>query len=904
MSRGKKLLGLALGKSESDNKNDVFDFKNDDNDPWESYNKWRANTEHLEKIHNTYKVEYTPERSSKNSSTIISSSSISWKPDEDNIDSDISNSNSTSKSEILSLEEIQNIQNNLPPLNHSQADLDETQDIQNNLSTLNHSHRDLDEIQNIPSNLLTLNCDQTNLNQPEQGSSRIQILSNVILTPTSSNNNQEHLVSIKNCEIATSKRNARIWDKKDRCPFCYKDVTNFSRHLFRNHKNEESVINILNFSKGSKDRKKYIDFLRKEGNFSAFYENKVRPVQRPTSNLSKKEDFLPCIYCKGLYKTKSLGRHSKKCFFNSNQSMTQIRHASEAQTILAFTESRRTFLNRLRLKTEVFPTMHADRISLNGKKDPIICQYAEDYLRKHKRPHIKNLVANKIRELGRFLIPMKEIYKIDNMLDALKPENYDKVVSAVRIISGYNETDKSFQAPSLALHFKTILLSVCSAAKTLLLKKDPILPVTDYDNILKKLKDFRELVDYNWKFEMGSLALKDLNEKCSTRPKKIPISNDIILFKDYCYALGTKAIISLRKYPYNLKLFKDLIEVTLALTILINRKRIGDVQYLKQNTYHESENNFQKDCFDVLTDVEKEISKNFKRVVTIGKGSKPVPILFPRKIQEYIEVIFEVRNKTDFIPTANPYLFALPGSTTKWIDGSRVLRKFAANCGAENPLTLTSSRLRKQIATVLQILNLNEIEMEQVASFMGHTKKTHEEFYRLPQELFQTSKIAKLLLMMERGVNKDDQGKSLEQLDIELETDELLEIQEKTKDASTSNMVESNTTFENEDLVSTQEIKRQQIKKLATFIRANAGRKSIPAHYFKQVAERARVLEDFYRYKILDFDIEKSEVQQKRPVVWCNSEEILEEVIQRRRLVGNYVMKIMADGGQGFLKCV
>ncbi|KAJ8938183.1 hypothetical protein NQ314_011591 [Rhamnusium bicolor] len=90
-------------------------------------------------------------------------------------------------------------------------------------------------------------------------------------------------------------------------------------------------------------------------------------------------------------------------------------------------------------------------------------------------------------------------------------------------------------------------------------------------------------------------------------------------------------------------------------------------------------------------------------------------------------------------------------------------------CGAKCPERITSSRLRKQIATVLQILSLNEVEIEQVASFIGHTKKTHEEFYRLPQEVFQTSKIAKLLLvLMETGFGKDDQGKTIEEIDFEL----------------------------------------------------------------------------------------------------------------------------------------
>lgn len=92
--------------------------------------------------------------------------------------------------------------------------------------------------------------------------------------------------------------------------------------------------------------------------------------------------------------------------------------------------------------------------------------------------------------------------------------------------------------------------------------------------------------------------------------------------------------------------------------------------------------------------------------------------------------MLEIRSKTTFVLRDNPYLFAQVNNSNQWINGSSILRKYAVVCGAQHPLSLTSSRLRKQIATVLQILNLTEVEMEQIASFMGHTRKTHEQFYR------------------------------------------------------------------------------------------------------------------------------------------------------------------------------
>ncbi|KAK4880859.1 hypothetical protein RN001_004178 [Aquatica leii] len=571
----------------------------------------------------------------------------------------------------------------------------------------------------------------------------------------------------KECSL----RKGKVWDKKDCCPYCNLDVTNFSRHLFRNHLNEEDVKAIAALPKGNNTRKHMINFLRKQGNFSILNNRLIRPVQRPTSAGKIKTspgDYLPCKYCKGLYKIKSLKRHAKKCFFNVEKK-AGIKYSSEGQTMIAFTESRQTFLDRLRLKTEVFDTMHADRISLTGKSDTLICQYAENYLRKHKRPHIKNAVSNKVRELGRLLIPLQDIYGINSMLEALIPENFDKVVAAARIVSGYDDTTKTFQAPTFALHLRTSLLGVCIAAKSLLLKKDTVLPVTDYEAALKNIKRFSELVQSNWQFAMGSLALKDLNEKNSAKPQTIPVTQDVIAFKDYTYQIAETCMSNLKININDIESFKKLTEAILALTIVLNRKRVGDVQYAKLEAYNRDlVSTNQEECLEALTENEISLSKHFKRVVTIGKGNKPVPILFSRKAQEYMNTLLLVREKTDFVPKENPFLFALIRTSSKWVNGSTVLRKFAENCGAKNPSTLTSSRLRKQIATVLQILNLNENEMEQVAKFMGHTKKTHEEFYRLPQDVFQTAKIAKLLLMMEKGVGAENKGRTLNEIDLEL----------------------------------------------------------------------------------------------------------------------------------------
>lgn len=64
-------------------------------------------------------------------------------------------------------------------------------------------------------------------------------------------------------------------------------------------------------------------------------------------------------------------------------------------------------------------------------------------------------------------------------------------------------------------------------------------------------------------------------------------------------------------------------------------------------------------------------------------------------------------------------------------------------------------------------------ELEQLAAFMGHTQKTHTEWYRLPSDIYQTAKISKVLLLAQR--NGIDQYKNCSLSDICLSNDDIIE---------------------------------------------------------------------------------------------------------------------------------
>lgn len=91
---------------------------------------------------------------------------------------------------------------------------------------------------------------------------------------------------------------------------------------------------------------------------------------------------------------------------------------------------------------------------------------------------------------------------------------------------------------------------------------------------------------------------------------------------------------------------------------------------------------------------------------------------------------------------------------------------------------------------------MSQSDVEQLATFMGHTLSVHNKDYRLPDDVFQTAKIAKLLLLMERGEAGKYKGKCLEEIDLNLE--ENLDIGESDED--NINSLDVNINKQNDEL--------------------------------------------------------------------------------------------------------
>lgn len=384
------------------------------------------------------------------------------------------------------------------------------------------------------------------------------------------------------------------------------------------------------------------------------------------------------------------------------------------------------------LHFQVFDIMRGDEISFVAKKDLLIAQFGESYLKKHKRERSEYVCSSRMRELSRLLIAYRQITNNDTVQfkDILKPKNFDNILASTRKITGYDPQKKTFVAASLGMHLGTYLKLACEELIHLILKESPGFIChsrEESQNWLSDIANFQKLVESRWNIEISSLANKNLQEKRWNKPLLVPLVSDVKIFREETLKIANDCQLTFQNNTDSVQSFKLLVECTLALVILFNRRRIGDVQYLKISNYMaEQKSNF-ADFENALSHTEKVLATRYKRVLNSGKGSRQVVILVPPNLQQFITTILQYRGK--YVSKENEYVFSHPKSKLQYVQGDVAIRNLTKKMNLQHPDAISSNKLRKHIATVSQILNLSKEEMKQFSKFMGHTEKTHADFY-------------------------------------------------------------------------------------------------------------------------------------------------------------------------------
>lgn len=562
-------------------------------------------------------------------------------------------------------------------------------------------------------------------------------------------------------EIKKKKKDGkRVWDKAHYCVYCKKSNLKIARHLETKHIDERDVAHAFSFPVRSQERKKLLESLRNKGDWLHNLEvlkkgnGEIVTWKQPSANSSlNNNDYLPCQLCFGMFKKRDLWRHNKTCREKKEDSGmgTQRQRLQTVSSSLLPTEKSSQGLQN------IIHNMLQDRVTAQVRSDEMICKYGEAlYARKGREKSQHRYIAQKMRELGRFVLAAKEIQKkIKGLKDLCDPTKFNLAIAAARKVSNYNSEKTEYGKPSTAVKIGFSLKAATEAWIGHCLMESDIISE-------KKTKKFKELLDKMWSHYVSTNAHSSMEQRKWNNDDSVPLTKDIVTLQNYLRKIEDEAKNDLRQIV-TVAAYKRLSESLLAQVIVFNKKREGEASRITLDMYLKADTGqVNKDIYQTLSPVEKILSQRLTRMVTRGKRGRKVPVLFLERTKDSINFMIELREKVG-IHQDNPFLFANIGTTTN-IRGCDCLRKFSLECKVDNPELLRSTKLRKHVATLCQLLDLSNQELEQVAKFMGHDIRVHCNYYRQTDKTFQVAKVGKLLFAMEHGAEAL-QGNSLQTLD-------------------------------------------------------------------------------------------------------------------------------------------
>ncbi|KAH3690237.1 hypothetical protein DPMN_192405 [Dreissena polymorpha] len=289
---------------------------------------------------------------------------------------------------------------------------------------------------------------------------------------------------------------------------------------------------------------------------------------------------------------------------------------------------------------------------------------------------------------------------------------------------------------------------------------------------MDKYESFLKMYKIKWKSSISSRALHSLANIKYNKPKYLPLVEDVVILNKFLKKKADAVVhtVETEKHSAN---YPDFAKVCLAQLILFNRRRSGEAQRMTVEQYQMAKIGGKVDPVvkSILTELEKKLCETHLRVEIRGKKGRKVPVLFTTDMQRNIEVLLKMRSGAGI--SNGGLLFATPGNQKKPYRGTDALRKMADSCGMKDPALITSTNLRKQLATLAQILNLKENSQDLLATFQGHDIRIHREFYRLPENVLQVAKMSKVLRCINNGSISKYSGCDFE--DITFNPDEAVE---------------------------------------------------------------------------------------------------------------------------------
>ena len=546
------------------------------------------------------------------------------------------------------------------------------------------------------------------------------------------------------------------YNKKQYCLYCKKAISKLARHLEFAHSQQPDVARAFSFNKRSRERRDVLRSIKKKGNFNhnatvaTSGAGEMVACRRPTT-ARESDGYRHCKFCQGLYARDCLWRHVRNC---PQKSIEGEPPAGRKRIQLDLPKPDQIHEAVWKIACE----MNQDDISLVVRSERDILSLGES-LYNARKPYEKrnDYIRQKMREMARLLITARAMTPLKSTENLVMPSNFPQIIQAVRAVAGYELESNSYKTPSLALKLGHSLAKVAGIVQCNAI-------IANRHDVAELAKQFATLYEKKWTESISAAALGTLKQAKWNKPQVLPFTQDVSLLHKFLATESAKCVKDLEENRNSIT-FGNLAKLTLTQVVLFNRKRQGEVSKMELQVFtSRNRTELNPDIMIGLTELERKLARHFDRVEIRGKGSRMVPVLLTPDMIAAMDLLVTNRNDCQ-VCTENVYLFARPGVLSHY-RGSDCFHKYAKQCGAKYPEALTSTRLRKQVATLSTVLNLKENEMDQLATFLGHNIRVHREFYRLPESTLQLAKVSKLLIAMEKGKLSDLRGKGLDDIEI------------------------------------------------------------------------------------------------------------------------------------------
>lgn len=290
----------------------------------------------------------------------------------------------------------------------------------------------------------------------------------------------------------------QVCNKRNYCLFCLHPTSKIARHLEAVHGDEPEVALAFQHPKNSKERRKKLSILRSRGNF-AYNANVVREgagelqaCYRPRE-CRRAFDFIHCFHCQGLYAKKTLWKHMKIC-------------PGKKETSDESSSGKRRVRSKCALKTaivreiseglkNVISSMTYDEVTQMIQNDKLLLQFGQHLFdlngsRKNRHDYIRQ----RLGELGRLILVAKKNTPIRKAEELIYPANFNRVISTVKELAGYNPENNTFCTPSLALKIGNSLGIISE-----LVESDNLSTVDRDWSLVEFAREFKTIKQFRWK---------------------------------------------------------------------------------------------------------------------------------------------------------------------------------------------------------------------------------------------------------------------------------------------------------------------------------------------------------------------------------------------------------------------